>query len=102
MKYPAGVKDEVTPLRKLSEDVNAQTDKSDTPEDADAESVYLQQSANTVGTNIEAGVEDLMSTLVLAGVAGANTSSNKCFQGAGLVVCLWKAVTLPCVKHKGH
>ena len=73
--FTAGVKDEVTPLRKLSEDVNAQTDMPDTPEDADAESALLQQSANTVGTTVESGVEDLMSTLVLAGAAGATTQA---------------------------
>jgi len=73
--FTAGVKEEVTPLKKLSEDVNANTDMPDTQQDADAESALLQQSANTVGTNVEAGVEDLMSTLVLAGAAGATTQA---------------------------
>jgi len=73
-EYSTTVRASTEPLREISADTNTQTDMPDTPEDADAESALLQQGANTVADVVNTGVEDMMSTLVLAGAVGATTA----------------------------
>ena len=74
-EYAAGVGNATEPVRNISADTNAQTEMQDTPEDSMAETALAQQSAKSVSDVVNTGVEDMMSTLVLAGAAGATTQA---------------------------
>ena len=69
-QYSAGVADAVQPLRNVSQDIGTTT-----TEDEAAEGALLNQAATDVSQTVNAGVEDVMSTLVLAGAAGATTGA---------------------------
>ena len=72
-EYATSVGASTQPLSNISADTNAQTTMPDTPDDGVAETALIQQSAKTVSDVVNTGVEDMMSTLVLAGAAGATT-----------------------------
>lgn len=74
-EYSQAIAGETSALSEISADVNAGTDMPDTGEDAQAERVLLNQSSRTVREVVGAGVEDMMTTLVLAGAAGATTQA---------------------------
>ncbi len=74
-EYARTVGETTADMRAVSQDVNAQTTMADTPEDALAETALLQQGAKSVSDVVTTGVEDMMSTLVLAGAAGATTTA---------------------------
>lgn len=69
-EYSAGVGSATGALTSISEDVGDQT-----PEDILAQDALLQQAATSVTETVNAGVEDVMSTIVLAGAAGAGTTA---------------------------
>lgn len=74
-EYASSVGSSTQPLKNISADTNAQTTMPDTPEDGVAETALLQQSAKSVSDVVNTGVEDMMSTLVLAGAVGATTQA---------------------------
>ncbi len=69
-QYSAGVGAAVQPLRMVSQDIGTVT-----VEDEAAESALLNQAATSVKETVNAGVSDVMTTLVLAGAAGATTQA---------------------------
>ena len=69
-EYSAEVGSATNALTAVSADVGATT-----PEDELAQNALLQQAATSVSETVNTGVEDVMSTIVLAGAAGAGTGA---------------------------
>ena len=74
-EYAREIAQETGALGNISSDVNEQMDSDTSDEDSVAESALLEQSANTVEQTVNSGVEDMMTTLVMAGAVGAGTQA---------------------------
>ena len=63
----------VKPVRELATDVDEQMEANITPDDLSATDALVDGAAKSVSGVVKTGVEDMMSTLILAGAVGAGT-----------------------------
>ena len=72
-QYAAAVGGETAPVTTIAETVDVESEFEPSPDDLSARQVLGQNTAQTVSGVVTGGVEDMMSTLVLAGAAGVGT-----------------------------
>lgn len=72
-QYALTAAEAVAPVKQLATDVDEQMKASITPDDLAASDALLLNATKTVQSTVMGGVEDMMSTLILAGAVGAST-----------------------------
>lgn len=73
--YSNRIKQEITPVTQLSDDWLKQAQLANTPEDQMAQRALLEQTQNTIASDVDSYAEEIMAVVVLGGAAGATTSS---------------------------